>query len=208
MTQNSELNGLRAPEFPPPEPLDITDEEKEQLGETIYEYYQREVGQRLTWGKDHLIYEDMYRGKVEERQGPWEDSSNLHVQMPYWLVDSINTRQCMAIWDQVPLVTGYAVEDDDQDPMDQAKRLVLYHLDPGRMNAFEHWSIISRIRNIHGLGVGYIPYVKDNFLYRQNQYVGDIIIQRNPDGSFQFDDQGNPVTSIETKTVLTRTRGL
>jgi hypothetical protein len=196
-----EVTGLRAPEFPEPEPLDLSDEELERISEVIAQLYQDEVQQRTRWNTDHVLYDEMYRGQInEEREGPWENSANLHVQMPYWLVDSISARQAMAIWEQQPLVGGWATEDDDQKPLADAQRLIRMHMDPKRMNAFERWCVISRTRNIHGLGVGYLPYVKEDYVYRRLKAQGEVTFALNPDGTYQLDEETNEPIRVQEAT--------
>ena len=189
----------QAPQFPDPEPLGskYDDEESEDIADMAVRIYEDGVIARETWAGKHKIYDQMFRGKVEEfnkRQGPWEGSSHLHVQMPYWLVDALNARLVHTLWNQNPLVQASWEEDDDQEVAKDAAQLVEWNLQPKRSNAREMWSRASKIRLIHGSSVSLLSYVHDTHNYR---VVGDDVdteIPLNPDGTLQIDDQtGQPI---------------
>lgn len=190
-----------APQFATPEPLGLNDEEKDKVLTTITELYKDRTEERSSYNKQHVTYDEMFRGKVESgRTGPWENSSDLHVQMPYWLVDSINTRLVSGIWNQTPLVSGFAVEDDDQEVFKDASSLVEWTLQRKRMNARQSWSLISKTRCIHGMGVGYITYPKSTYLYRVAQDAFGVQVEN---GQIALDEADNPI-SLKGPEVLER----
>ena len=80
------------PSFPAPEPLVFDDEEKKEILAHLTELYDGQVEDRTGFQRDHEQYDDMFRGDVGDRVGPWPNSSNLHIPMPYWLVDALNAR--------------------------------------------------------------------------------------------------------------------
>lgn len=187
-----------APDFPEPELLDLDEEERDNILRSILHLYRDRVEERTAFIKQHVEYDQMWRGHLDQgRQGPWPGSSNLHVQMPYWLVDSINTRLVSGIWSQTPLVAGKAEEDDDAEALRQATQLVDWHLQPKRMNARAMWSLISRTRCIHGFGVGLLSYVTDEYTYRTRERLSQPALQFNPDGTPQVDEDGQPVFRSE-----------
>ena len=101
---------MPAPRFPAPQLLPLSTEDREQIASVVLRLYREETQRRKQWQAQHLVYDSMFRGTLGARTGPWENSSNFHVPMPYWLVDSINTRMVGGIWSQNPLVSGYAEE--------------------------------------------------------------------------------------------------
>ena len=193
-------------EFPAPELLDLSEEDKKDVLSSITQLYRDRVEERTKLNSNHTTYDEMFRGQVDAgRQGPWPGASNLHVQMPYWLVDSINTRLVGSAWSQTPLVSGKAEEDDDQEIFDDACKLVDWHLQPARMNARQAWSIISKTRCIHGVGVGILSYVTDSHTYRAKRQTSAPKIVFNPDGTPQFDEAtGEIVERTEEETTLQR----
>ena len=196
---------MAALDFPAPELLDLSDDEKDEILTSIAHLYRDRVEERTKLNAQHVAYDEMFRGQVDDgRQGPWPNSSNLHVQMPYWLVDSINTRMVSSVWGQTPLVSGKAEEDDDQEVFDNATKLVDWHLQPQRMNARQMWSLISKTRCIHGVGVGILSYVTDEYTYRVNEETSAPQIVFNQDGTPQFDVEGNIVEASEQETKLQR----
>ena len=195
----------QAVNFAPPELLDLSEDQKEDILETIFHLYRDRVEERGKWTKQHVGYDEMFRGQVDSnRAGPWKGSSNLHVQMPYWLVDSINTRLVTGIWSQTPLVSGKAEEDDDQEIFRDACKLVDWHLQPKRMNARAMWSKISKMRCIHGAGVGLISYAFDEYTYRALEETASPALLFNPDGTPMIDDDGQPVIQSAKETTLKR----
>ena len=161
----------RRPDFAEPELLNLSKGDKEQLAQTIHDLYQSQVQERTAFSEQHDLYDQMFRGSLDtHRSGPWEGSANLHVQMPFWLVDSIGTRLTSAIWGQTPLVAGEAYEDDDEESFRHAAGLVSWHL--RRMNARADWNTISRMRCIHGLGVGIVFPAKDSFTKYLTRHPG------------------------------------
>jgi hypothetical protein len=195
------------PSFPAPEPLVFDDEEKKEILAHLTELYDGQVEDRTGFQRDHEQYDDMFRGDVGDRVGPWPNSSNLHIPMPYWLVDSICTRLDSIIWGQTPLVGGLAEEDDDQEVFRNAAHLVDWHLQPKRMNARAMWSRISKLRGIHGFGVGLLSYVNDTYTFRDFESSSIPSLMFNPDGTLQFDDEGNAVEQApEDVTFVTKSK--
>jgi hypothetical protein len=118
------------PAFAVPRPLEFDDEEMEGIARETVRQYEESVRARTEWNNKHQLYEDMFRGKLPPREGPWEGSADLHVQAPYWLVDSINVRLMLSVWNQVPMVTANVEEEDDIGVADRAAKLVEWHLGP------------------------------------------------------------------------------
>ncbi len=190
-----------APQFAPPEVLKLTDAEKKKISRTVNELYRKSIQERKQWEKQHLHYDAMFRLAYEEpRQGPWEGSSDLHVPMPYWVVDSVNVRLVSSIWGQLPLVAGRAEEDDDEDAFRQASTLVDYLMQPKRMDARAKWALASKIRCIHGWSASLISYVTDSpYAYRTIERVGQPKINME-NGTPVFDENGNPEIEYDVKT--------
>ena len=182
----------KAPSFAEPEPLEFTSEEKEHIEDTIQDLYRGAIEDRAGWSSKHQDYDLMFRGALDirgEDAGPWPGSSNLHVQMPYWLVDSYSTRLVSGVFGQTPQVTGYPVEDDDQEVARDAAELIKWHLDSQRMNARANWARISKTRCIHGRGVGMLPWAKDSYTYRVQ---GQATFERDEDDNILVDEEGIP----------------
>ena len=182
----------KAPSFPEPTPLELDDSEKEKITETISNLYLRAIEDRSGWSAKHQDYDLMFRGAMDirgEDGGPWPGSANLHVQMPYWLVDSYSTRLTSGIWSQTPLVMGHPTEDDDQEVATDAASLVKWHFETKRMNARANWSRMSKTRCIHGRGVGVVPWAKDDVVYR---VASEGKFKRDDEGRLVLDDEGVP----------------
>ena len=196
----------RRPDFAEPELLNLSKGDKEQLAQTIHDLYQSQGQERTAFSEQHDLYDQMFRGSLDtHRSGPWEGSANLHVQMPFWLVDSIGTRLTSAIWGQTPLVAGEAYEDDDEEIFRHSTALVSWHL--RRMNARAQWTIVSRMRCIHGLGVGLILPAKDTFSFRRVTASSDPTIQLLPDGRpLITDDEIVVETVAQEHETIERTR--
>tara|TARA_R110000824_G_scaffold76259_3_gene193291 strand:- start:1375 stop:3789 length:2415 start_codon:yes stop_codon:yes gene_type:complete len=186
----------QAPTFPDAEPLGGMYDaiESEKIASMAVRVYEDGVIAREVWAGKHKVYDQMFRGKVEEfnqRQGPWEGSSHLHVQMPYWLVDALNARLVHTLWNQNPLVQGVWEEDDDKETAKDSAQLVEWHLQPKRSNAREMWSRASKIRLIHGSSVLLVSYVDDKFRYRvSNPVVEPVTYEDRP---LYDDETGEPV---------------
>ena len=88
---------MAAPQFASPEPIRFSEEDKESILALVGDLYDDGIQSRQEWEGSHELYDQMFRGKTEPRQGPWEGSSDLHVQMPYWLVDSVNVRLTVGV---------------------------------------------------------------------------------------------------------------
>ena len=196
----------RRPDFAEPELLNLSGEDKDLIAQTIHDLYQAQVQERTAYSEQHNLYDQMFRGSLDtQRTGPWEGSANLHVQMPFWLVDSIGTRLTSAIWGQTPLVAGEAYEDDDEETFRHSAALVSWHL--RRMSARAQWNVVSRMRCIHGLGVGLILPAKDTFSFRRVADTSDPTIQIMPDGRpFMTDEQVAIETVAQDHEVIERTR--
>lgn len=190
---------FEAPMFPVPEAIDFDEPEGADIATMVHSLYEDYGVAREAAEQNHLKYDQMFRGQVEEfstRVGPWEGSSNLHVQMPYWLVDSINARMVHTIWNQNPLVQVEPEEDDDQEKASDVSNLLEWHLQPKRMNARSMWSRASKIRLIHGASVSMMSYVHDKYTFRvadpdedpQEETVIDPLT-----GEVMLDEYGLPV---------------
>lgn len=192
-----------APTFPEPEPLKLSDDDRLEVVETIKKLYRAAVEDRAAWSKRHQDYDLMFRGQMDFRgpnAGPWDDSANLHVQMPYWAVDAYNARLVSAVWDQTPLVTSLPEEDDDIEIGRNAANLVRWHFSPKRMSARAAWERISKTRCIHGRGVALVPWAKDEYTYRVS---GDTRFQRDDDGNIMVDENGIPI-ELSSEPILKR----
>jgi hypothetical protein len=188
----------KAPDFAAPMALKLSEEEREKIVEVISDLVKRQIEARESWTKRHNDYDLMFRGALDLRgpdAGPWPESSNLHVQMPYWCVAAYNTRLVSGLWSQVPLVVGHPTEDDDVEAAKDAAKLVNWHLSPRRMNAREAWSRISKTRCIHGRGVGSVPWATDEFVYREQ---GRMEMQRGEDGRIVLDEEDLPIESEDS----------
>ena len=179
------------PAFAVPRPLEFDDEAMEGIARETVREYEEAVRARTEWNNKHQLYEDMFRGKLPPREGPWEGSADLHVQAPYWLVDSINVRLMLSVWNQVPQVTANVEEEDDIEVADRAAKLVEWHVGPNRMNARERWGRASKIRLIHGASVSLLSYVLDTYRYRVNNEGVELPVI-GPDGALVLDVDGNP----------------
>lgn len=156
--------------FADPEPLQFTEEEQETIVQTQLSLYRREIEQRQTWASDHEQYDAMHRGIYSARDLPWPNAADLHVQMPFWLVDSIGARQTQGIWGQTPLVGGEAREDSDMEAFRHASGYVQWALESADARA--KWSMVSKTRNIHGMGVAEVDYVTTHRTYREKEQSG------------------------------------
>jgi len=194
-----------APEFPEPDPLVLKEEERKQIEETIETLYRNSIESRESWKKRHEDYDLMFRGALDARgpeSGPWPDSSNLHVQMPYWLIDAYATRLTSGLFSQTPLVSGHYTEDDDEEVARNAADLVKWHFEPRRMNARNAWHRLSKTRCIHGRAVGSVPWAKDQIRYRvsgSKDYERDEndLILEDADGKPKF-VEGEPQYKFQT----------
>ena len=179
------------PAFAVPRPLEFDEETMAEIAHSTVIEYEEAVRARTEWNNKHQLYEDMFRGRLPAREGPWEGSADLHVQAPYWLVDSINVRLMLSTWNQVPQVTANVEEEDDIEVADRAAKLVEWHLGPNRMNARERWGRASKVRLIHGASVSLITYVLDTYRYRLAVEAVDMP-QFGPDGELVLDVDGYP----------------
>jgi len=197
--QNGEATGpeevRQAPTFPEPEPLKYDKTEQQDIADMCVHLYDNGVIARNVWAGKHQLYDQMFRGRVEEfanRTGPWPGSSHLHVQMPYWLVDALNARLVHTLWNQMPLVQGVWEENDDQEVARDAAQLVEWHLQPKRANVREMWSRASKIRLIHGSSVSLISYVNDSFRYRVTTPLPEVATLFNDEFAID-EDTGEPI---------------
>ncbi len=193
----------QVPTFAEPEALDLDLETREKIAETIEQLYRETNQSRQAWSKRHQDYDMMFRGQLDTaRDGPWPNSSNLHVQMPYWLADAYNVRLVDGIWGQIPLVAGKPTEDADNEVARKSAALVDWHFQTKRMNARAAWARISKTRCIHGRGVGILPWVKDEYTYR---VAGEVEYARDENDRIVNDENGDPkVKEGSSKPVLKR----
>jgi len=196
---------MAAPTFPDPEAIDFDVEDIKSIELTIDHLCRDTIRSRQKWQQAHLDYDLEFRGEINaDRVGPWEGSANLHVQLPYWLVDAYNARLMNGIWGQIPLVSSKAEEDADQEVSRDSAHLVSWHLQSKRMDARSNWGRISKTRCIHGLGVGIMPWVRDVSTYRTKEDLP--AIQFGPDGVPLLDEEDTAViASGENVTVNKRT---
>jgi hypothetical protein len=192
-----------APNFADPVPLDLDDDEIKKISETIKNLYRGAIEDREEWKKRHEDYDLMFRGALDFRgpdDGPWPNSSNLHVQMPYWLIDSYATRLTSGLLGQVPLVVGHFVEDDDAEVAQNAADLVKWHFEPKRMNLRDRWHRMSKIRCIHGRAVGTVHWARDEFSYRTRMPY-----EMDENGVPKRDEDGNLIESDDPVKTSVRT---
>lgn len=190
---------MAPPDFPDPEALDLSEKDKKNIVETISELYRQTVEGRDSYATKHQDYDLAFRGQLNLRgpnSGPWPGSSNLHIQMPYWLVDAYNTRLVSAIWGQNPQVVGHPTEDDDEEVARDSANLIQWHLQPKRMNARANWSRISKTRCIHGRGVGIMPWATEEYLYR---VTDEVRYEFDEEGDIVTDDEGVPIESADSQ---------
>ncbi len=185
-----------APQFPDPEPVDFKREDRADIADLMDGVYLDFVIARDEQENKHKIYDQMYRGDVSKfrnRTGPWEGAANLHVPMPYWLVDALQSRAVHTIWSQNPLVQSVWEEDDDEIIARDAASLVEWHLQPSRMNARAKWAEASKSRFIHGFSVSLMSYVRDTYNYRTMEETTEAFAEPNP-----LDDNGELIPVAET----------
>ena len=166
---------MAAPQFATPEPIRFSEEEKDKILDLVGDLYDDGLQGRMEWEGKHELYDQMFRGNTEPRSGPWEGSADLHVQMPYWLVDSVNVRLTAGVYNQTPLVGGLAEEDADQEVFKKAANLVEWDLQAKRMNARNLWNRASKIRLIHGCSVSLLSYAADTYKYRTKDIVPEVV---------------------------------
>ena len=187
------------PDFPDPEPLDLSEEDKKNIVDTISELHRQTVEGRDSYATKHQDYDLAFRGQLNLRgpnSGPWPGSSNLHIQMPYWLVDAYNTRLVSAIWGQNPQVVGHPTEDDDEEVARDSANLIQWHLQPRRMDARANWSRMSKTRCIHGRGVGILPWATEDYLYR---VTDEVRYEFDEEGDIVTDEEGVPIESADSQ---------
>jgi hypothetical protein len=193
-----------APDFPDPEALKLDAETKKDITETIDHLYRETIEGRDKWNTRHLDYDLMFRTALDIRgddAGPWENSSNLHVPAPYWLVDSYSTRLTSGVFSTVPQVVGHPTEDDDDEVARDVANLVKWHIEPKRMNARAAWSRMSKTRCIHGRGVGYMPWAKDEYVRR---LAPEDAYERDENGEIVVDEKGAPIEREDVEATYER----
>jgi hypothetical protein len=178
--------------FAPPRDLDYTEQEQKDIAAMVCSRYEDQIQARTEWNDNHEVYDQMFRGRLPSRQGPWSGSADLHVQAPYWLVDALNVRLMLGIWAQIPLVSGKAEEDDDIVKASKNARLIEWHLSEKRMDARGPWARASKVRLTHGTSAALLSYVADTASYRTATHEGDEMVS-NPDGTPQLDEGGEPI---------------
>ena len=200
----------RADIFPPAESLEFDPQEQESIAKMVIRAYRDDLLVRDEWESDHLMFDQMFRGKVEDfanRQGPWEGSSNLHVQLPFWVVDSLTVHQTGEIFSQNPLVASTFEETADRKVAYKSSKLVEWNMQPNRMDLRSIWSRMAKIRNIHGTSVGLVTFANDEQTYRSyvqppHEMPPEIVFS--PDGMPMIDDNGNIVERPTTPDVEMR----
>ena len=174
--------------FAKPREVKFSDEEKIDIANYVLGTYRDGVMSRNKWNSDHSTYEDMWRGRHNlNRPGPFEGSANFHVQAPYWIVDSLNVRSVMSVWQNRPLVTCSWQEENDEKKAIRASHLVEYHLTHPLMQARDAWSRGSKIRFCHGTSMFMVAYVKDDY---------EVRVQGDTEGVVQYEidkETGLPV---------------
>jgi len=202
-TSTAEDAAPSVPTFADPEPIRFSAQVKRDLADMVQKVYQDHVIAREDWYNRHIVFDQMFRGRIEDfskSEGPWDGSSRLHVQMPYWLCDAIQSRTNQ-LWGIAPLVQCEWEEVNDQETARDAANLVEWHLQPKRMNARANWSRASKIRLIHGTSVSLLSHVHEKYRYR---VIGGASVDEmtpeqleaalNPDGSPQIDEEtGEPI---------------
>jgi hypothetical protein len=188
--------------FPAPVPLKFKDDEKDTILHHLEDLYNGQIEDRTSFQSDHESYDDMFRGNVADREGPWANAANLHVPLIYWLVDAICVRLDSTIWGQTPLVGGQAEEDDDSEAFRHSTKLIDWHLQPKRMNARAIWSRLSRSRGIHGYSVGLLSYVNDKYIVRDYENSALPAFEFNLDDTLKVDEEGNAVEAVPEKVNL------
>ena len=158
--------------FPPPEPVELSAEEREELADAVVQTYRVGIDMRKRYNENHLKYEQMHRGMVNEfnpRIGPWEGSANYHIQAPFWVIDALLTRLNQGIWSTVPLVAGIYQDGADREIAKNSAARIEWHLQPPRSDARSVYSHASLTRLIHG--VGYMLVSPGYAKQRMNVYV-------------------------------------
>jgi len=169
LPQKDPNEAKKSPLFPPADPLEFDSEEQEKIARTVVNLWDSRNRERSKRSADHLRYDQMIRGKVDEfnpRQGPWPGSANLHIQMPYWLWDALEARLSHLIWSQNPLVVGVCEEPNDFEKMEAAAHQVEWNLGPRRMNMRPIWTRASKIRLAHGHSVTMFYYADVDHVIR------------------------------------------
>lgn len=167
---------------------------RESIAKMVENVYYDGVQSRNVQNTNHKEYDLMFRGRAATpRKGPWKDSANLHVQMPYWLVDSIHVRLMISIWNQTPLVVPFWEEDDDQKKARRAAHLIEWNLQPKRMHARPKWARSSKIRLIHGCSVAIMSYHTDYFSYREQSGETQDVPQTDPKTNLPIMGSDGPV---------------
>lgn len=186
---------MSAPDFAPPQAWTLDDDVQARLARHIVATYDAGVRARTQWNDRHREYDDMFRGRVAPRDKPWTGAADLHIQMPYWLIDAVNVRLVTSIWEQVPLVTFHTYDSADEDKARDAAAMVTWQMASPRMRARHYWSRLSKIRLTHGLGCALISAGKRG----HTQY------QLGPDGPVPVDgpeDQHPVMTPLEWDDVV------
>ena len=157
--------------IPPPVPLKFDEDDRKIIARMVNDGYTRRVDERKSWNGNHQTYDQMQRGQVElfraGRTGPWPNSANLHVQMPFWAIDAVNVRVVNWLWNQVPQVACEPEDmQNDRKKAERAAHMVEWDLQPKRMNARAYWARASKIRCCHGVSVLGVSYGKETHMVR------------------------------------------
>lgn len=182
-----------APQFPAPEALTLDKDRRDELANMAFHVYDAGVRSRDIWNSNHLKYDQMLRGQVNDfnpREGPYPNSANFHVQAPFWLISAINTRLMQFVWNQQPLVAGEWQEPTDKEVAHKAARRVEWNLQDSRMAARDKWSRLSKIRLTHGVSVGFVTYAHTKYRFRIYGPEQALQVMRKKNGDIVFEDDG------------------
>ena len=191
---------MAAPQFASPTPIRFSKDDKESILDLVGDLYDDGIQGRQEWEGSHEPYDQIFRGETEPRQGPWEGSSDLHVQMPYWLVDSVNVRLTAGVYNQNPFVGGIAEKDNDPETFQKAANLVELDLQAKRMNARALWNRASKIRLIHGCSISLLLYAAVTYKYRSKDIVPEVI--EGEDGVARLTDSEQIRNDLQAKPPL------
>lgn len=177
--------------FALPRQLDFDADEQKQIVDMVLDLYDDTVRSRTDQSDQHELYEQMFRGNMPKRNGPWEGSADVHVQVPYWLVDTVAVRTTSAMFNNTPLVSCHVETDMDAERARNASHLVEWHMSQKRMDLRPIWHRCNKLRCIHGVSVALLSYVTDIHKVRVEGDEQPQGFVQNADGSYQEDEDGN-----------------
>lgn len=177
--------------FAIPRQLDFDADEQKRIVDTVLDLYDDTVRSRSDQSEKHEHYEQMFRGDMPKRQGPWEGSADIHVQVPYWLVDTVAVRTTSAMFANVPLLSCHVETNQDEQRARNASHLVEWHMSQKRMDLRPTWHRLNKLRCIHGISAGWLSYVNDTHRIRLEGDEQPQGFVQNPDGTYQEDEDSN-----------------